>query len=251
MGSTDTELPASLAPVLWTDVSKDPVSPEVHQFLLQETRAKKRVAGMVAYPDFLRERIAGRSVLDIGMVEHDLGHMSRVDWLHDIIREGASETLGIDIVEEGITLLAARGYDVALVDATSDVDLGRRFDVVHIGDVIEHVDNPVALLRFAGRHLADGGSVIVHTPNPWWLKYILRNCREGVLVANAEHVAWITPTLALELARRSGLLLEEYWLLRGRSASNAKRVLRVLTDRLFGAWEVLAPDFTYVLVRSV
>ena len=55
----------------------------------------------------------------------------------------------------------AKGFDFRHVDATSDVDLGDRFDRVFIGDVIEHVNDPVALLNFAKRHLQPNGRILV------------------------------------------------------------------------------------------
>lgn len=42
---------------------------------------------------------------------------------------------------------------------------GRRFDVVTIVDVIEHVDDPVGLLRLAAAHLAEGGCMVIVTPD--------------------------------------------------------------------------------------
>ncbi|MCW2601893.1 MAG: methyltransferase protein [Pseudonocardiales bacterium] len=41
----------------------------------------------------------------------------------------------------------------------------RQFDVVVFGDVLEHLRDPLALLRQARRLLAPGGSVLVSTPN--------------------------------------------------------------------------------------
>jgi 2-polyprenyl-3-methyl-5-hydroxy-6-metoxy-1,4-benzoquinol methylase len=60
----------------------------------------------------------------------------------------------LDILAPLVEELRGRGFNVRCVDATSDADLGERFEIVFAGDVIEHVDNAVALLRFAGRHLA-------------------------------------------------------------------------------------------------
>ena len=97
-------------------------------------------------------------------------------------------------------------------DATSDADLGERFDIVFLGDVIEHVDNPVALLRFGGRHLAPNGRILVSTPNPFSRKFYRRFRRHGTPIVNLDHCAWFTPTTALELARRAELALIAYHL---------------------------------------
>lgn len=45
------------------------------------------------------------------------------------------------------------------------------------------------------------------TPNPFSRKFVRQFLREGVIVVNLDHVAWITPTQAMEIARRIGLRL--------------------------------------------
>lgn len=232
--------------VHWTDISSDPVSAPVGDFLLAELKSRKRVGTEVSYKDFLSEHLHGRTVLDIGMVEHDVGHLAKVGWLHDFVRDASASATGVDILETPIAALAARGYDVIAADATSDTDLGRRWDVVHLGNVIEHVADPVRLLSFAKRHLARSGSIIVNTPNPWFYRHILQLLRTGVFIANAEHVSWVTPSLALELARRSDLSLREYWLLRGKAAPGLRGVVRRALDLVASEADVLALSYTCI-----
>ena len=86
---------------------------------------------------------------------------------------------------------------------------------------------------------------MVRTPNPWWLPYIVRNLREGVLVANAEHISWVTPTMALEIGRRANLHLTEYWLIRSPTRSR----IRKLVYRLMPQTELLVPNYLYVFRR--
>ena len=102
-----------------------------------------------------------------------------------------------------------RGYDIRVCDATSDKYLGEKFDTVVMGDVIEHVENPVNLVRFAIRHLNDDGKVIVKTPNPYYIDNIIKFAKSKDFV-NFEHIAWFTPTMALELARRAECKLSAY-----------------------------------------
>ena len=155
----------------WTQISDDPISREVLQPVTNELkRLRKSRSG---YLNWIDGFVTSRSVLDIGVVEHDIGHIELPTWKHKYIRDRAAHVLGIDIVPEGIDLLKNRGYNVRLADATSEEDLGERFERVVIGDVIEHVNSPVRLLQFAGRHLVHGGLILVSTPNPYWIKHIL------------------------------------------------------------------------------
>lgn len=194
----------------WRDISPDPNAPPVQTYLRRTLRAARQKPISDANA-FLRDFVRDQSVLDIGIVAHTIEQADDPRWRHNLIRDAAATTLGIDVLEGPIALLRERGYDVRVVDATSDTDLQQRFTRVVIGDVIEHVDNPVALLRFAGRHLEPDGLILCSTPNPYFLGNILSVLRNGTFIANAEHVTWITPTMALELAQRADLRLVRYW----------------------------------------
>jgi len=191
----------------WRALSDEPNSPLVREY--QRRELADALGERFEDPEeFYKYYFAGLSVLDIGMVGHAIENSFKADWRHDNIRKIAARTVGLDIAEKAVLELQRKGYDVRLVDATSEVDIGERFDRVVLGDVIEHVDNPVALLRFAARHLAENGLVVCTTPNPMYIGNALEIIRNGVLIANAEHISWITPTNALELAFRSGLSLK-------------------------------------------
>lgn len=194
----------------WREISTDPNAPAVRAYLRSTLRAvRQRPIGDANA--FLADFVRDQTVLDIGVVAHTIEQADDPRWRHNLIRAAATAAVGIDILEGPIAALRDRGYDVRVVDATSDTDLRQRFSRVVVGDVIEHVDNPVALLRFAGRHLARDGLILCSTPNPFYLGNILSILRDGTFIANAEHVTWITPTMALELARRAGLRLASYW----------------------------------------
>jgi 2-polyprenyl-3-methyl-5-hydroxy-6-metoxy-1,4-benzoquinol methylase len=232
----------------WTRISDDPISRDVLQPVTNELKRLRRSRS--GYLDWIDEFIAGRSVLDIGVVEHDISHIELPTWKHKYIRERAAHVLGIDIVPEGIDLLRSRGYKVRLADATSEDDLGERFERVLIGDVIEHVNSPLSLLQFASRHLTPDGLILVTTPNPYWIKHIWSTFVSGTLVTNADHISWISPSAALELGRRAGLPLREYWLMRlGKAA--AKRALLDFVNCIVPDSELLASKFLYVYSRAV
>ncbi len=207
----------------WRDLSRDPNAPEVRSFLREGLLARRR--GRIGDARrFLEAFALDASVLDIGVVQHTLEKADSSAWRHGILKAKAQRLVGVDILAPEVEALRARGFDVRCVDATSDADLGERFDRVTIGDVIEHVDDPVRLLRFGARHLAPGGRMLVTTPNPFFLGYLLASLREGVFVANAEHVTWITPSMAMELAHRAGLELVEYWHVQGEGKTPGRRL---------------------------
>ena len=234
----------------WRELSADPNDPRVRQYLREQLRAARR--GHIRETEtFLKEFVRDQSVLDIGVVAHTIAQADDPRWRHNLIRDAASSVVGVDILAEPVMQLRARGYDIRVVDATSAADLGQRFSRIVIGDVIEHVDNPVALLRFAMRHLAPHGCVLCSTPNPFHLGSVWSVLREGTFIANAEHVSWITPTMILELAQRAGLRLSGYWTA-PKTRGTLLRKVSVKALAFTGIWdcELFSRTFVYLLERD-
>lgn len=201
----------------WTRHSDDPNDPASRAAVLPWLLARRQVHLDCDLLDYVCARASGKRVLDIGVVSHAAHYFDDPGWRHGRIRRVAAQCVGIDIIEPLVRELNARGFDVRTVDATSDTDLGERFELVFIGDTVEHVDNPVALLRFAGRHLEPGGRILVTTPNPFSRKFHRRFQRDGTPIVNLDHCAWFTPTTALELGRRAGVPFVGYHLARAYS----------------------------------
>lgn len=230
----------------WRSISDEPNSPAVRAY--QQRALADAVGERFEQATFFYTRyFKDQTVLDIGMVGHAIENSFKADWRHDNIRKVAARTVGIDIAEKAVLELQHKGYDVRLVDATSEIDIGERFDRVVLGDVIEHVDNPVALLRFAARHLASGGVVVCTTPNPLYVGNAIEIIRNGRLIANAEHISWITPSNALELAHRAGLALMRVHHYSG-AGNSAVRKAGISLLKLSGLikYEFFARSYIYV-----
>lgn len=221
----------------WTRLSDDPNDSKTKQIVRRRLLAARQIHLDLDLTEFVLDAAGGKRVLDIGVASHAARYIRDPNWRHGKIREVASRCVGIDILETLTRNLREQGYDVRCVDATSDADLGERFDLVFAGDVIEHVDNAVALLRFAKRHLDPAGRLLVATPNPFSRKFYRRFRHEGVAMINLDHVAWITPTMALELGRRAGLALYAYHLVK--PIAWWKQPL----ERV--AWRFVPPEYTF------
>ena len=197
----------------WKKITNDPTDKETVTNVVNYLNSIRR--GIKNNDDilFLENKVTNKSVLDIGVAEHTVDRIQSDTWKHRRIAAKASYCLGVDILEDMVNYLKSLGFNVKTIDATSDTDLGDRFDVVHAGDVIEHVDSPVQLLKFCARHVKDEGIVLVRTPNPYCYDYVLGIIRNGTDRSNLEHVCYVTPTQALELGRRSGLILTNYYTL--------------------------------------
>ncbi|MBP9049969.1 MAG: methyltransferase domain-containing protein [Alphaproteobacteria bacterium] len=246
----------------WTKRTHDPLNEEVRadviDYLLAARTPLPKNFHHIGYDDyegFLMDSVAGKTVLDIGICEHTQERMDSPKWKHRMIKNCAAHVTGVDIIEDLVTRLKSEGYDARLCDATSETDLGERYDVVHVGDVIEHVDSPVNLLKFAARHLKPDGKIIARTPNPYCYSYIWGMLKNGTDKSNLEHMFYVCPTHALEIGRRAGLKLNKYYVENKQGVSKFPLVRLARTALRFVKFgflpdELFTTIFVYEFVRA-
>lgn len=155
--------------------------------------------------DVLVEAARGRRVLHVGFADHlplIEQKRQRGEWIHDRITQVAEKAVGVDIDEGVVATLRAMGVrDVYAADLTAELEepdlLGETFDVVILGEVLEHVGNPVAFLRAIRDNVGSPGqSIVVTVPNAWNIAALVSALRGAELV-NTDHRFWFTPyTLA-------------------------------------------------------
>jgi 2-polyprenyl-3-methyl-5-hydroxy-6-metoxy-1,4-benzoquinol methylase len=147
--------------------------------------------------------------------------------------------------------------EVILGDIESESDRARirgRFDVVLLGDVLEHLVNPWNALLYTRSLLSSSGLVVVSIPNvaAWPVRLsLLRGSFEyadfGLL--DRTHLRFFTRATAYELVRSAGFVVErERFSPIEQPAGRLRRMLPRVTDRavkaLLGVWpELFAQQF--------
>lgn len=128
-------------------------------------------ARLVSRIDHVTEQARGRRVVHIGFVDAGYQQMQAEagTWLHAHLAAVATDLVGIDLDEEGVTRARAEGYVAHVADCRDpdQVDaLGLEpAEVVIAGEVIEHLDDPGSFLGGLHRLLAPGGTLVLTTPN--------------------------------------------------------------------------------------
>lgn len=122
-------------------------------------------------------------------------------------KEAGHEVLGIEPDEAARTVAQSHGLPV--VDGTAErlppAVAGREFDFVVMTHVLEHTLEPLTAVRNAASLLADGGTLILETPN---------NAAIGMLQAGStwrwldvpRHLNFFTPVSLKLICRQAGLL---------------------------------------------
>jgi 2-polyprenyl-3-methyl-5-hydroxy-6-metoxy-1,4-benzoquinol methylase len=138
-------------------------------------------------------RISGRHLLDIGCGP---GYL-----LRDALDRGAHVS-GIEASRAQAAALAAEGLDVHTLQIDDIIRSGRRFDVVTISHVLEHVSDPVSFLREAVRALAGPSArLAVEVPNFTYTLAVGR-VRQHVVAA---HLWYFTAASLPLVLSRAGL----------------------------------------------
>ena len=110
--------------------------------------------------DRVRRYLEHRTVLDVGAGSG----IDRPDWMHALVASAATEIVGIELDPKLAARARERGFDVRTADAQA-FDLGRSFEVVWAGEIIEHLSCAGGFLDAARRHLEPGGRLVITTPN--------------------------------------------------------------------------------------
>jgi len=194
----------------WKDISLNPNSKDVLEFrrrLLLKARRKELIINRT---DYFCSLANGKNVLDVGVVEHFSKSSEDENWLHGKLCHHSKTCLGVDILEQEVKVLAAQGYNVILWDLT-DKALPNKFDLIIVGDVVEHLENPSALFRNLSHMLQPHGRIVISTPNPWYVNVVVKNFKKGYpFTDSADHVGWYDASTLCEIASRTGLVLIKY-----------------------------------------
>ena len=135
-------------------------------------------------------------------------------WLHEKIKKLAKEVVGVDISKIEVEALRARGYNIILGDVER-VDIGREFDVIVAGELVEHLSNPGFFLENMKRHLRDDGVLILTTPNRFdfytFLKALISGRQPSYNKPIAAHVHYYDVNSLKAMANRHGYEVSDFY----------------------------------------
>lgn len=128
--------------------------------------------------------------------------------------EGGARVVGLESDDTAVAAARARLSEVHQVDIESDEAVNalgkQRFDVLVLGDVLEHTRAPDEVLRRFIPLLEDGGHVVISVPNvaAWTMRIALlagrwRYADRGIL--DRTHLRFFDHDTAVKMARDAGL----------------------------------------------
>lgn len=163
--------------------------------------------------NLVRKYCSDKDVLDIGCVNHNSGNTSNQHWMHQQICDVARSCIGIDLLSKEISILKSRGYNVICADVSQPIEIDNQFDVIVVGNLIEHLSNFDGLFANVLKLLKPDGHVLISSANPFYCEQYFYAAFKNDIVVNPEHTCWIDPVTLEQLVQRYELnTTEVYWI---------------------------------------
>jgi 2-polyprenyl-3-methyl-5-hydroxy-6-metoxy-1,4-benzoquinol methylase len=83
----------------------------------------------------------------------------------EYLQHFSSDSLGLDFSDNNLEKVKSLGLRALKVDLNNLPSLNEKFDVVFASHILEHVENPINLLRFCNKSLKRDGIIILSLPN--------------------------------------------------------------------------------------
>lgn len=165
----------------------------------------------------ITEIIKNKDVIHIGCSDHIQHIDEKIKnnmWLHKLISDNARSCIGIDIDKESIEFIKNKiGYtNVFHWDILGDVFdniTAKNWDYVVLGEIIEHLDNPVNFLKvFKMKYGKNIDKFIITVPNIY-NKRQFGNMMNYMEVINSDHRFWFTPYTISKILVSAGYIPEK------------------------------------------
>lgn len=211
--------------------------------------SKIRKAKVAEKQSKILELCTSKTILDVGCVGQDVSY-ENPNWLHNQIKKICISIDGVDIEENGIKILKEKGYSIFHVNELSA--LNKKYDIILMSDVIEHVNDPVGFLSFYSKFLGESGVMIITTPNAHGIRNFSSIIIRNDYSLNPEHTFWFCPKTLTEVVDRASLnFVDFYWL---KEYFKAKEIKSIIHRFIFWFNSVLAklrsqfnPNFMYII----
>jgi len=163
--------------------------------------------------------VKNKNVIHLGCCDHIPLIKEKIQndlWLHKKITDTSKECIGIDISPEGIEYLKSEleYNNVVCADITSDSieELSRqKWDYIIIGEILEHVNNPVQFLNDLVENYGNSiSNFIITVPNAFSMTNF-KGVQKGQEIINTDHRYWFSPFTLAKVGYEAGLEIEEFF----------------------------------------
>lgn len=167
-------------------------------------------------PDYLLELFADKKVIHLGCTDHLAiiqSKLSAGNYLHSLITYVAEKCVGIDINREALDFIQSKGIDNVIFGDITQPGITAitegHYDYILLGEMLEHVENPVDFLKSVVKNYGEYiDKVVITVPNAFGLPFLAGALNQGVESVNSDHKYWFTPYTIAKVIHQAGLELE-------------------------------------------
>ena len=172
----------------------------------------------------LLDIVRGKTVLHVGCCDHVPVIKEKIKahtWLHGLLEQNCKKVVGIDIDKDAVDYVnenALSKQKVFCANITSgdffDVVPREKYDYILLGEIVEHVDNPVDFLSkmhlITKDYVAPDGGYVITVPNCFCFLRS-KSYRKGIEGINTDHRYWFSPFTIAKVLYRAGITPHELY----------------------------------------
>ena len=171
---------------------------------------------IILRPDYLLEVLQNKKVIHLGCTDHNEIIQQKLqagNYLHNMITYVTQKCVGIDINQQALDFLKSKGVsNVFYGDITQpdhQVITSDHFDFILLGEMLEHIDNPVNFLQRIIENYSDHiDRFMITVPNAFGLPFLNNAFNAGKEEINSDHRYWFTPYTLSKVVYQAGLQIE-------------------------------------------
>jgi len=172
----------------------------------------KKESSIIYRINYLKDLAKSKKIVHVGCVDHIpliTGKIDKNTWLHKHLVEDSTFCVGIDTNSLGIEYLKQLGFNNLycfdiINDAIPSEISNTHFDTIILGEIIEHVDNPVQFLsKLHEKFSLIADNIIITTPNAFSFKnfkWVFKH-KEHI---NSDHRYWFSPYTLSKICTLAG-----------------------------------------------
>ena len=163
------------------------------------------------------------NVIHIGCGDHlDLidEKINNQTHLHSLLIENAKKCIGFDIEDSSINHLKSQHninnvYSADVTDKEfkfSKFSNDKDWDFIVLGEIIEHIDNPVQFLSSIKENFSScAKEILVTAPNAYSWSHVLSYSQNQIELINSDHRFWFTPYTILKILVKSNIQINDLY----------------------------------------
>lgn len=178
----------------------------------------RRVSFIEDRLSLLEDEASGKKVIHLGCVDHLelIQEKMKYDrWLHPRLVKRAKRCIGIDINREGVDFLKNNlGFTDIYYGDISHEDIPviqeEYWDLLILGEILEHINDPVSFLSSIHLRYRDHiAKILITVPNAFSLRNIQNLFRKQELI-NSDHRYWFTPYTLAKILVTAGFEIDKF-----------------------------------------